>query len=78
MRDKRRHYSREFKKEAVRKYGLRKQSVEPVFGTIKKWTGFDQFLLRGHEKVSGEWLLVTLAYNFKRLWRLNCAPEGAW
>jgi len=59
--------------EARLEYGLRKQSVEPVFGTIKKWMGFDQFLLRGHEKVSGEWGLVTLAYNFKRLWKLKCA-----
>ena len=52
-------------------YRLRKQTVEPVFGTIKKWIGFTQFLLRGHEKVSGEWQLVTLAYNFKRLWKMK-------
>lgn len=52
-------------------YRLRKQTVEPVFGTIKKWMGFTQFLLRGHEKVQGEWQLVTLAYNVKRLWRMK-------
>jgi len=57
--------------ESRAKYRLRKQSVEPVFGTIKKWMGFTQFLLRGHEKVSGEWQLVTLAYNMKRLWRMQ-------
>lgn len=56
-------------------YKLRKQTVEPVFGTIKKWMGFTQFNLRGHQKVSGEWELVTLAYNFKRLWNLKQAQE---
>jgi transposase len=59
------------------KYRLRKQTVEPVFGTIKKWMGFTQFLLRGHEKVSGEWQLVTLAYNIKRLGRMQCAQNEA-
>ena len=53
------------------KYRLRKQTVEPVFGTIKKWMGFTQFQLRGHKKVSGEWQLVTLAYNMKRLWKMQ-------
>lgn len=56
--------------EAREKYRLRKQTVEPVFGTIKQWMGFRQFLLRGHAKVTAEWTLVTLAYNVKRLWRL--------
>jgi hypothetical protein len=58
-------------------YRLRKQTVEPVFGTIKKWMGFTQFLLRGLEKANGEWQLVTLAYNVKRLWNLKRAPQGA-
>lgn len=61
--------------EARAKYRLRKQTVEPVFGTVKKWMGFTQFLLRGHAKVSGEWQLVALAYNIKRLWNLKCAPQ---
>ena len=56
--------------EARKKYRLRKQTVEPVFGTIKKWMGFTQFNLREIEKVTGEWDLVTLAYNCKRLWNL--------
>jgi len=64
--------------EAARnRYRLRMQSVEPVFGTIKKWMGFDQFLLRGIEKVSGEWNLVALAYNFKRLWKAQCTLSAA-
>ena len=63
--------------ESREKYRLRKQTVEPVFGTIKKWMGFTQFLLRGHEKVSAEWQLVTLAYNIKRLWRMQRVPKQA-
>jgi transposase len=52
-------------------YARRKQTVEPVFGIIKQCMGFRQFLLRGVEKVAGEWQLVTTAYNFKRLWNLK-------
>ncbi len=52
------------------KYALRKQTVELVFGIIKAVMGFRRFLLRGKVKVSLEWTLVTLAYNFKRLFRL--------
>ena len=54
-------------------YARRKQTVEPVFGIIKHVMGFRQFLLRGTEKVSGEWQLVTLAYHMKRLWNLKLA-----
>jgi hypothetical protein len=54
-------------------YALRKQTAEPVFGIIKHVMGFRQFLLRGREKVCGEWQLVTLAYNLKRLWNLKLA-----
>jgi len=63
--------------ESREKYRLRKQTAEPVFGTIKKWMGFTQFLLRGHAKVTGEWQLVTLAYNMKRLWRMRCVQNEA-
>ena len=58
-------------KEGKEKYKLRKQTVEPVFGIIKHVMGFRQFLLRGSEKVSTEWSLVCLAYNFKRLYNLT-------
>jgi transposase len=54
-------------------YGLRKQTVEPVFGIIKHAMRFRQFLLRGLEKVSGEWTLVALAYNLKRMASLAAA-----
>jgi transposase/ElaB/YqjD/DUF883 family membrane-anchored ribosome-binding protein len=53
-----------------RLYRLRQQTVEPVFGIIKQVMGFRRFMLRGLEKVTGEWQLVCLAYNCKRLHRL--------
>jgi hypothetical protein len=54
--------------EGRRLYRLRKQTVEPVFGIIKSVLGFTRFPLRGPANVSGEWSLVRLAYNVKRLW----------
>lgn len=59
-------------------YALRKQTVEPVFGIIKQVMGFRQFSLRGREKVTGEWTLVCLAWNVKRMavLRPNFAPAG--
>lgn len=52
-------------------YAKRKSTVEPVFGIIKHVMGFRQFLLRGHEAVSGEWILVSTAWNLKRMFALN-------
>ena len=54
-------------------YALRKQTPEPVFGIIKSVMGFRQFSLRGLEQVKGEWNLVTLAWNIKRMFALNPA-----
>jgi len=48
-------------------YRLRKCTVEPVIGIIKEILGFRQFSLRGLKKVTGEWCLVCLAFNLKRL-----------
>ena len=48
-------------------YAKRKSTVEPVFGIIKAIMGFRQFLLRGVESVRGEWNLVCIAWNLKRL-----------
>ncbi len=45
--------------------------TSPVFGIIKQVMGYRQTLLRGFEKVSGDWGLVCLAYNFKRLFSLQ-------
>lgn len=49
-------------------YAARKCVVEPVFGQIKQARGFRQFLLRGKEKVKGEWALVCLTHNLLRLY----------
>ena len=54
-------------------YGLRKQTPEPVFGIIKSVLGFRQFLLRGLDKVRGEWSLVTMSWNLKRMFVLCAA-----
>ena len=54
-------------------YRVRKHTVEPVFGIMKHAMGFRQFLLRGHAKVTGEWQLLALAYNCKRLHNLQLA-----
>jgi hypothetical protein len=51
----------------MRRLGMRKQTVEPVFGIIKSVMGFRQFSLRGWKKVTGEWNLVCLAWNLKRM-----------
>src|SRR5262245_21574412 len=48
-------------------YGLRKCTVEPVIGIIKEVLGFRQFSLRGEKAAAGEWCLVCLAFNLKRL-----------
>jgi transposase len=52
-------------------YRRRKAIVEPVFGWIKHAMGFRQFSLRGLNKVAGEWGLVCLALNLRRMWVLQ-------
>ena len=56
-----------------RLYALRKQIPEPVFGIIKSVMGFRQFLLRGLDRVQGEWSLVTMAWNMRRMYALTAA-----
>jgi transposase len=51
-------------------YAARKGIVEPVIGQIKQVRGFRQFLLRGFEKVQGEWSLVCTTHNILKLYRL--------
>ncbi len=51
-------------------YAQRKHTPEPVFGIIKSVLGFRQFLLRGLDQVHGEWSLVTMAWNIKRMFVL--------
>lgn len=50
-------------------YAKRKEIVEPVFGQIKQARGFRQFLLRGLNKVKGEWILVCTTHNILKLWK---------
>ena len=54
-------------KEGKEFYAKRKSTIEPIFGIIKNVMGFIRFSLRGLEAVTGEWNIVSLAYNFKRL-----------
>jgi len=56
-------------------YRLRKCTVEPVIGIIKEVLGFRQFSLRGLRAAAGEWSLVCLAFNLKRLHHLD--PQAA-
>jgi hypothetical protein len=57
-------------KAGARVYAARKAIVEPVIGQIKQARGFRQFLLRGFEKVQGEWSLVCATHNILKLYRL--------
>ena len=57
--------------EGKARYRRRACTVEPVFGILKAALGFRQFLLRGLEKVRGEWNLVCLAYNIKRMYSIQ-------
>jgi IS5 family transposase len=52
-------------------YALRKQTVEPVFGIIKQVMGFRQMSMRGLDKAQGQWTLVTMAWNIKRMHALR-------
>jgi transposase len=51
-------------------YAARKGMVEPVIGQIKQARGFRQFLLRGFERVQGEWSFVCTTHNILKLYRL--------
>ena len=54
-------------KEGKAIYAERKSVIEPIFGIIKQVMGFRQFMLRGFKKTQGEWRLMCMAYNLKRL-----------
>jgi len=54
-------------------YALRKIIAEPVFGQIKGARGLDRFLLRGLEKVDGEWTLMAITHNIGKLHRAALA-----
>jgi hypothetical protein len=52
------------------KMKLRKALVEHPFGTIKRWFGYSYFLVKGLDMVRAEWILITLAYNLKRVLKI--------
>jgi hypothetical protein len=54
-------------------YATRKYIVEPVFGQIKQARGFRQFLLRGLEKVGGEWALICMTHNILKFHKIICS-----
>ena len=58
------------------RYALRMETVEPVFGQIKQGRGFRQFLLRGLEKVNGEWSLICTGHNLLKLFRFGRLAPG--
>lgn len=58
-------------------YAKRKETVEPVFGQIKEARRFRQFLLRGLDKVKGEWQLICLTHNLLKLYRWRLAQTTA-
>jgi hypothetical protein len=58
-------------------YAKRKSTVEPVFGIIKHVIGFRQFMLGGLKAVQGEWTLVCMAFNLKRLHTLKGVKKAA-
>lgn len=53
-------------------YAKRKSTIETVFGIMKHVMGFRQFFLRGFQSAKGEWNLLCIAYNLKRMHRLQC------
>ena len=54
----------------------RKLTVEPVFAIARRVMGWLQMRMRGLHKTQGEWNLVTMAWNIKRMHVLRAACEG--
>lgn len=68
-------------KHGKKRYALRKELPEPVFGQIKQARGFRQFLLRGKEKVQAEWRLICAGHNMLKLFGASNAGlvgQGLW
>ena len=58
-------------KRGRQRYALRMSTVEPVFGQIKQGRGFRQFLMRGLDKVQGEWSLICTGHNLLKLFKFG-------
>ena len=63
-------------KRGRQRYALRMETVEPVFGQIKQGRGFRGFLLRGQQKVNGEWSLICMGHNLLKLFRFGADVPG--
>ena len=63
-------------KRGRQRYALRMETVEPVFGQIKAGRGFRQFLMRGLEKIQGEWSLICTGHNLLKLFRSGRLAPG--
>ncbi len=64
-------------KKGSRIYAQRKAIVEPVNGQIKEGRGLRRFLLRGLEKVNGEWHLIAATHNLLKLFRFRRSQQQA-
>jgi hypothetical protein len=58
-------------------FAQRKAIVEPVNGQIKEGRGLRRFLLRGLEKVDGEWHLIAATHNLLKLLRFTRLQQQA-
>ena len=56
-------------------YTLRQQIIEHIFGTIKRQWGYDHILLKGLRKNEGEFGLIYLIYNFRRVINILGLPK---
>jgi len=65
-------------KKGSRIYAQRKAIVEPVNGQIKEARGLRRFLLRGLEKVDGEWHLIAATHNLLKLFRYRRSQQQTW
>ncbi len=59
-------------------YRQRKRIVEPVFGQVKFNLGFSRFRLKGLDKAGGEWTLVCLVHNIKKIYARIMAKGVSW
>ena len=63
-------------KRGRRRYALRRQTVEPVFGQIKEAMKFRRFSRRGQEAVQSEWRIICTVHNLLKLWRYQANQNG--
>ena len=60
-----------------KQYDRRSCTVEPVFGYTKEQRKFRRFALRGHKNVRGEWALISITHNLRKLFRYRDCPAAA-